>query len=427
MSTDQRRPDLARPLTAAHEPEMLSLPPMYPGGNRIGVEEEQAVLEVLRSKRLFRYYGPTPGPSAVATFEAELVNIVGCRHAIAVSSGTTALAAALAALGVGPGDEVIVPAYTWISTPAAVLSVGAVPVIAEVDESLTIDPADAEAQITEATKVILPVHMRGAPANMRAILDVAKRNGVKVLEDAAQAVGGSYGGRRLGTLGDIGIFSLQFNKIITCGEGGVVLTDDPGLYERALMYHDVAASLRAGRLTSEALIGITCRMSELQGAVARVQLGRLEGILGDCRRNRQWLISEVQAQAHAKGLAFRASNDPTGDTAIALVLIAPDPDRARRLADSARERGVNAQVLFDKETPDYHVAPHWAPILNRKSWGRRGPWDSTDPAHPAYGPGRWSKTVDILARSVHFDVSPDLTESQLQFFAATINAGIVVL
>jgi dTDP-4-amino-4,6-dideoxygalactose transaminase len=185
------------------------IPAMYPGGMRIDREEEEAVLEVLRSKRLFRYYGPNPGPSKVDQLEEAFARHMGTEYALAVASGTTALTSALAALGVGPGDEVIVPGYTWISTAAAPLAVGGVPIIAEVDDSLTLDPADFERKITERTKVVIPVHLRGTPCDMDAIMEIARQHNIAVLEDAAQADGGSYKGRRLGSIGDIGFFSLH--------------------------------------------------------------------------------------------------------------------------------------------------------------------------------------------------------------------------
>ena len=180
---------------------------MYPGGLKIGSEEEAAVLEVIRNQRLFRYYGPNPGPSKVEELEKAFAAFMGTKYAMAVTSGTAALICALIGLGVGPGDEVIVPAFTWIASASAVVAVGAVPVIAEVDQSLTLDPAAIEAQITPYTKVIMPVHMRGGPSRMDAIMEVARKHNLKVIEDTAQADGASYKGRRSGNLGRRG--SLQ--------------------------------------------------------------------------------------------------------------------------------------------------------------------------------------------------------------------------
>src|SRR5689334_19400363 len=172
-------------------------PPMYPGGNVIGAEEEQAVLEVLRSKRLFRYYGPQPGPSKVAELEEAFAAHMGARKALAVTSGTAALMCGLAGIGIGPGDEVIVPAYTWVASASAVVMMGGIPILTEVDDTLTLDPADVARKITQRTKAIMPVHMRGAPARMDELLTLAHAHGLRVIEDVAQADGGSYYGRRL--------------------------------------------------------------------------------------------------------------------------------------------------------------------------------------------------------------------------------------
>lgn len=165
---------------------------MYPGEMRIGAEEEKAILDVLRSKRLFRYYGPYSGASRVDEFEKAFAAYTGTGHAVAVSSGSASLVCGLAALGVGPGDEVIVPAYTWIASAEAVIAVGAVPILAEIDQSLTLDVADVESKITGRTKAIMPVHMRGAPCQMHRIVGLAQPRGLKVLEDVAQAAGGSF-------------------------------------------------------------------------------------------------------------------------------------------------------------------------------------------------------------------------------------------
>jgi 8-amino-3,8-dideoxy-alpha-D-manno-octulosonate transaminase len=389
-----------------------ALPPMYPGGMRIAEEEEAAVLRVLRTKRLFRYYGPEEGPSEVAELERAFSERMGTAHALATSSGTTALTSALAALGVGPGDEVIVPAYTWIATAAAVTAVGAIPVIAEVDDSLTLDPADAERRITERTRVLLPVHMRGAPADMDAILDVARRHRLRVLEDAAQALGASHRGRLLGTIGDMGAYSLQFNKILTAGEGGMVATGDRVLHERALMYHDVAASQRSDLDPEQTFVGITCRMSELQGAVARVQLERLDGILATMRARKRAIKAGVADLARDHEVAFRRLNDEAGDAAIALIMYLPNAAQARYAAEALTAEGVRGTNLFRRDRRDYHIAYHWAPILDRRSWSARSAWDD----HPAVrnDPETWPESLDLLERSVQVDVSPELTEEQAE-------------
>jgi len=406
--------------------KIQNLPPMYPGGFRIGAEEEEAVLQVLRSKRLFRYYGAIEGPSAVEAFETRFAERMGSRHALAVASGTTALTAALTAAAIGPGDQVIVPAYTWVSTAAAVLAVGAVPVLAEVDDSLTIDVDDAESLINARTRAIIPVHMRGAAADMTAVLKLAQQHDLIVIEDAAQAMGGRFDGRRLGSIGHIGCFSLQYNKIITCGEGGVVVTDDPDLHARALMYHDVAASVRMEAAGTPGFYGITCRMSELQGAVAGVQLDRLDAIIAACRANRSRIIDTIHAEAGRKGVRIRASHDEAGDTAIALILLCPDTRQAAALASATRAAGLDTEIMFDPEIPDLHVAYHWAPILESRSASGRGPW-AEQAGEYTYGPQRWARTNDLLSRAVHIDVSPDLTSEQVEQVGSALDDALAML
>ena len=208
---------------------------------RIGEEEIQAVARVINSKNLFRINN---AGKEVETFEYEWAEKCGTKYALCVSGGTGALACALAGLGIGPGDEVIVPGYTFMATASAVLMVGAIPVIAEIDETMTLDPEDFERKITPNVKAVIPVHIVGFPSNMDRIDEIAKKYGVKVLEDACQAVGGSYKGKRLGSLGDAGAFSFNYFKNISAGEGGGVVTNDRKVYERAMLYHDAGATFR---------------------------------------------------------------------------------------------------------------------------------------------------------------------------------------
>src|SRR5256886_2623327 len=209
-------------------------PPMFPGGMEVGEAELAALGRVIESKNLFRYYGVGDGPDEVASFEREFAQHLGVKHALCVNAGSSAIICALIGAGVGEGDEVIVPAYTWNATPNAVIASRAIPVLAEVDESLTLDPEDVERKITPRTRAILPVHMRGAPAHMEALADIAQRHGLVVVEDVCQAAGATFRRRLLGTFGDAGAFSLQFNKIITTGEGGVMITNRDDLYDLAL-------------------------------------------------------------------------------------------------------------------------------------------------------------------------------------------------
>ncbi len=394
-------------------------PLMLPGRNCIGREEEKAVLRVIRNQRLFRYYGTVEGPSEVEAFELAFAQTLSSRHAVAVASGTLALMTALAAAGIGPGNHVIVPAYTWVSTAAAVLAVGAVPVIAEVDETLSIDVEDAGRRISDRTKAIIAVHMRGAPADMEGVRGLADRHGLAVVEDAAQAIGDSFGGRRLGTLGDVGCFSLQYNKIITCGEGGVVVTDDPRLYDRALMYHDVAAAQRKTMGDTPVFFGTVCRMSELQGAVAAVQLRRMDSIIAGLPN--QPLANHRSDHRDRSPARIPTARLPRqgGRHGYRLVLRCHDAIRAGLVAHALRSSGLPARVLFEPDRRDLHVAYHWTPILEKRGWWQATSLTDAD-ADVSYGPDCWARTTDLLGRSVHIDVSPDLTGLQIDVISQSI-------
>ncbi len=402
-------------------------PPMYPGGMMIDQEEEQEVLEVLRSKRLFRYYGPEPGPSKVEELEQAFAAHMGTRHALAVTSGTAALVCGLQGIGVGPGDEVIVPAYTWIASASAVLTVGGVPVIAEVDETLTLDPADVERKITPYTKAIMPVHMRGAPARMDELLAIARRHGLQVIEDAAQADGGSYRGRRLGSIGDVGCFSLQFNKIITSGEGGMVITDDEQVWKRAVMFHDVIGGLRNKFPADEIIWGINFRMPELLAAVMLAQLRRLDGLLVAMRERKRMLKAGMEAVAQRKGVTFREITDPEGDTAIALIFFVESAATAAKVAEALTAENIGAWVLYHPDRVDYHIYAHWTPILNRRTWtSEGGPWRWAR-RDIRYSPDMCPRSLNLLGRAVHLDVSPLLTNEDAEETVEGVNRVLEAL
>ncbi len=396
------------------------LPPMYPGGMRINDEEELAVLEALRSKRLFRYYGPNPGPSKVAELESAFAARVGTTYGLAVTSGTAALICALRAFGIGAGDEVILPAYTWIASASAVVAAGAVPVIAEVDDSLTLDPADVAAKISPYTKAILPVHMRGLPCNMDAMMDLAHAHNLKVLEDAAQADGASYHGKALGSIGDAGAFSLQFNKILTSGEGGMLVTDQQDVYLRAVMFHDVVGGQRNNIPENQILPGVNFRMPELLAAVMQVQLRKLDGILSDMRARKRMILESVAGLLARKGIAFPTAHDLAGDAAIAAIFLMPEAEMAQHAAVALVAEGLNSFVLYQPDKVDYHVYSHWAPIMNQRVWSTRdGPWQR-HPRKVEYTKEMCPRSLDILSRAVHIDVSPDLTNSQVEEICETL-------
>jgi 8-amino-3,8-dideoxy-alpha-D-manno-octulosonate transaminase len=384
--------------------------PGYPGGLLIGEEEKAAVMEVLDSQSLFRHYGPRP-LRKVVQFERAFADTMGARHAVGVTSGTAALMTALAALGIGPGDEVIVPTYTWVATVNAVVHLGAVPVFVDIDDTLTMDPAKLEAAITPCTKAILPVHMRGAGADMAPIRDVVTRHHLRLVEDAAQAVGGRYRGRRLGTLGDIGAYSLQYHKVITTGEGGMVVTDDPALWERAVRYHD-QGSVRMEELDetlplgNQLMIGINFRMSEITGAIGLVQLRRMDWIIERMRAHKAAILDGMRG---LPGVSIRRLSDPEGDTGATLMFFLPTEDLARAFSTALIAEGVPATVAWDS---GQHVYYHFDQIIERRMFAERHcAWEC-----PHYNgrarleKGMFPRTDDLLRRALHIDLHPLLSE-----------------
>ena len=373
---------------------------MFPGGMELGEEEAEAAARVIRSHNVFRYYGVGDGPHEVETFEREFAAHFGTKHALCLNAGSSALICGLIGAGVGPGDEVIIPAYTWNATANAVVAARAVPVLAEVDASLTLDPEDVRRRITARTKAVLPVHMRGAPADMNALTAIASEYGLALIEDVCQAAGASFQGGRLGTFGDAGAFSLQFNKIITTGEGGVLITNREDLYDLAIDVHDCAGSVRRG-MGLPRFAGWNFRASEIQAAVARVQLTRLDGLLQRMRAKQAYLAERV---SQLPGLTLRRANDPAGDAGICLVAFADNGALAAEAVAALKLEGVEAMRIYDPEMPDLHVYPYWRPIFEALA-------DAGLPAPEC------PQTLALLERTIHIDVSPLNDEQDLDEIA----------
>jgi len=394
--------------------------PMFPGGMAIGIEEEQAVLEVLRSRRLFRYYGPYDTESKVEAFENAYAKQAGSKYCLALNSCSNALTAALIAVGVQPGDEVIVPGYTFVASAAAIVAANAIPVICEIDDTLTMDPNDIERNITSKTKVIMPVHMRGASCQMDEIMAVAKRHGLKVVEDAAQSNGGSYKGKKIGTIGDAGCFSLQYHKIITCGEGGVIVTDDKNVYVRAMSFHDTGANWRDADIRHEDVPfpGMNMRMTELQGALALVQLGRREKLINTMRGHKR-RIKEAMSRY---GITFRRMADESGELALTIVFFLPDKEKAAEIVKALHAEGI---VAGSQRLPDWHVYTSWDHILNRRGNNDSGfPFTLSD---RTYDKNMCPKTLDYLFKGVHIAINPAWTDADVSEIIAGIEKVFSVM
>jgi len=389
---------------------------LFDGGDilyRIGKEELEEIQKVFESKQLSRYGDPKEGHlQEVVTFEREWAEKIGTKYALLMAGGgTSALASGLIGLGIGPGDEVIVPGYTFIATASAVLNAGAIPIIAEVDETLTLDPEDFERKITPNTKAVIPVHMQGLPADMDRIIEIAKRYNIKVIEDACQAVGGSYKGKRLGSLGDVGVFSFNYYKIISCGEGGCIVTDDRLVYERVLVYHDsgfVFLSPSPNEVSIPVFIGLQLRANEIMGAILRIQLRRLDGILSDLRRIKKFFIDELKST----GVKFVPTNDPEGDCGVVVGFQFESEKEAREFAQG---EGVNGWLPIDTGK---HVYSNWEPILEHRvgHHPRLNPFEFPENRvlRIDYSKDMCPKTLDILSRTVFISINPDWNEREIE-------------
>jgi len=317
------------------------LPLEFPGIHKMDEEEIQAAVRVLSAKSPFRYYG-VDLQREVASFEEEFARFLGVSHAVAVSSGTGALHVALSALGVGPGQEVVVPAYMWVSVLAAVVNHGAIPVLADIDNTFTLAPAELEKRITRRTAGIILVHMSGAPGNAVAIQKLARQRGLFLLEDCAQCAGGSVNGKKVGTFGDMGIFSFQMNKNMTAGEGGCVVTEDFELYRRAVACHDMGyARDENGRMLFNIpelrLWGMGYRLDELRAAILRVQLNKLPSTIGAMRRSKYRIRTALEKSPR---LQLRELIDSEGDTGCFLITTYPDAETARKVNLALRAEGI---------------------------------------------------------------------------------------
>lgn len=315
------------------------LPLEHPGVYWFDNQEEDAVLRVLRSRSLFRFYGLDP-QKEVVQFEREMAAFIGVRHAVATASGTGALHVAMAALGVGPGQEVIVPAYLWISIAAAVVNRGAIPVVADIDRTFCLDPADVARKITPRTSGIILAHMSGAPGDVEAVRKVADAHKLWLVEDCAQCAGGSVNGRRTGSFGDMAIFSFQANKNMTSGEGGCVVTGNTDLYRRAVACHDLGFPRSdEGRMLFDdlALWGMGYRMDEIRAAILRVQLSKLPVVTGAMIRSKRRIR---QALERFRCVELRRLADPAGDTGCFVITTYGDAATAAKVQEALRAEGI---------------------------------------------------------------------------------------
>ncbi len=380
------------------------LPVMHPGGTAIGSEEIGAVTAVLRSQSLYRFYGPD-FKDVTGAFERDLARYEGRKFALGLTSGTAALHTALVGLGVGRGDEVVLPTYAWVACPDAVVAAGATPVLADINDSMTIDPTDVDRRITRRTKAIMAVHARGVPCDLGALRKIADRRSIPLIEDVAQGAGASYKGRKLGSYGEVGTFSFQLNKMITAGEGGALVTDDRRTYERCVMFHDIGTPYRqfsgqGVKFEIEPFPGVNYRMNEITAAILKEQLKKMDGVVREVRKRNAKVRRGIE---DIRAIRFRRSNDAEGESGISLVFFVESRAKARLFKDALvaenirTESGGYPTVVYDQRVIDGHTFMHWGHIIRDMKKNIR----------------EHEKSLDLMTRAVHLDISPLLTESDV--------------
>jgi len=384
----------------------------YMGSEELGAEEKERVLAVLDKKRVFRYLPTGLETSECGALENEYRSFVGTQYALAVNSGTSALICALVACGVGPGDEVIIPAYTWVATAAAVTMVGAVPVLCEIDASLTLDPSDLVKRITKKTKAVIVVHMRGISAAMDEILAIAKEHKIRVIEDAAQANGGIYKGRRLGSIGDVGCFSLQQSKVITTGEGGMLVTDSEELWQRAVLYHDGAGyQFRFIERKIPAFPGQNYRLTELQAALSLGQLEKMPSILRQTQSNKQKIIEGLKRLSQIELAPVFGTKHDLG---VSLIFYVRSGERAGEVAEALTAEGVQAFHVYDGVAKDQHIYINWEFLMSKRDpWGGHFPWSLAPESKVEYSPSTCPKTLELLHRAVQVHLNHLVTDEDI--------------
>ena len=427
-------------LRAAGLGNYVDVPYTATGAELTGEAEERYVLEVLRSKRLWRYEVPA-SRSFVGRFEQAAESLLGVEHVHATVSGSAALTAALLALGIGPGDEVILPAVTWVGCADAVILCGAVPVVAQVDETLGISVADVERNVTERTRAVMAVNLFGAACDLGPLRALADRHGIALLEDNAQAAGVSYRGSRLGSIGDAAAFSTKFMKFVATGDGGFLATSSDAIYQFAVLFtggRTFAARKRMLTLPDRVTPATGLRMNELTGAVALAQIERLDELLGRLREARD-LIFELTGPAQT----YRRlpGHDPSGDSGWMTPLMFPDEDSCRAFARAVRARGIRhvttSRELFaggeiehcyramstDRYLPT--TGAHWAAEF-RAMTGRIGLDSRNDPwAYSArdYPPGFMDESLALLRRVAFVQTNPRLEPAHCEAIAEALAAA----
>ncbi len=388
-----------------------------PGTELYGAEERKEINDVLETGIFFRYNHDAQRHNIwkAKDFEQEVKNITGAKYAHAVSNGSAAIMAALAAAGIGTGDEVIVPPFTYIASVEAVLLLGGLPIFAEIDETLCLSADGIRKALTPKTKAICLVHMCGGMADMDGIMALVKEKNLILVEDAGQAFAASYKGIYTGLFGKAGAYSFDFFKIATAGEGGIFVTNDEHTYKMADSFcdhgHDHVGSNRG--MENHPVIGFNFRISELHAAIGVAQTRKVPFIKEKNNYNKSYLQSKL---SKVNGISFAKVCDPNGDSATFLNLLLPDTETAKRTVDEMNKAGIGGFNYWF--TNMYHFINQWEHIKDLKTTSKL-PIELLG-APQDYNQLHLPKTQEVMGRLISFGVRCTWTEAQMDTLAAGI-------
>lgn len=389
-----------------------------PGTELFGAEERKEVMDVLETGMLFRYNHDAQrnGIWKAREFEAEVKKQLGAKYAHAVSNGSAAIAIALASAGIGAGDEVICPPFTFIASVEAVLFVGAIPVFAEIDETLCLSAEGIKKVLTPKTKGICLVHMCGGMADMDSIMQVVKEHNLTLVEDAGQAFAASYKGTPVGLFGKAGSYSFDFFKIATAGEGGIFVTNDEETYKLADAYSDHGHNHVGNNrgMEQHPVLGFNYRISELHAAVALAQTRKVPQILAANRKNKKMLVDLL---SQTEGVSFARLADPDGDSATFLNMMLPDTEAAQRTVDELNKAGVGGFNYWYLNM--YHFINQWDHLKNMKTVAKLPAEVLGIPQD--YNNLQLPKTQEVIGRLVSFVIRCTWTEDEIKTLAEKIS------
>lgn len=391
-----------------------------PGYELWGDEEKKHLNDVIESGILMRYNFESLRNDhwKAKEFEQAIQKRMKAAHVQLTSSGTAALITALNAAGIGAGNEVILPTFTFVASFEAVLSVGAIPVLVDIDDTLTLDPKAVEQAITPRTKVIMPVHMCGAMADLTALMAIAKKHNILLIEDACQSFGATYKGKYLGTIGDLGCFSFDFVKTVTCGEGGAVLTNNEEYYTHTDQYtdhgHDHVGNNRGAE--NHPNLGLNFRISELQAAVGLAQFEKLDKILSIQRENKKML---KEALKEVEGVEFRRVPDEAGDNASFLSIFLPTEELARHTSLALSAKGIGNAYWYDN---NWHYIRKWDHLKLVKTLAPL--YKEHKELLPNYASADYSKSDAVMSRTVTIPISLLWSPQEIQKKSAIIKEAI---